>query len=37
LQVPTDKASICNKCSTYNSNMSSPDDIFVWYLQFHLC
>jgi len=26
LQVPTDKASICDECSTYTSNMSSPDD-----------
>jgi len=29
LQVPTDKAIICDECSTHTSNMSSPDDISV--------
>lgn len=29
LQVSTDKASICDECSTYTSKKSSPDDISV--------
>lgn len=29
LQVPTDKTSICDECSTHTSNMSRPDNISV--------